>query len=328
MKVLVIGRGVVGTIYGWALSKAGIDVTHVVRKEGLPDTDTLDLLDLRPGYPKNTRVSYAPKTVAQISPSDGFDLVIVATKHYQAAQAIRQYLPGASGAMFLLFTANWDGPGEIDRLLPRSSILWGYAAASGGPDAQGVLIATVNPSVRFGMLEGSDPEKFKAVTELFQRAGFTLDIKPNIIEWLWVHHAINAGGIGICLWAGGIAEATRSFTALRLGTLATREALNVVAARGVALERYPDARSILHTPVWLAGLAVIYAIRFTAKGRRLLRASHFTHSPEEMKRYYFDVLSTGESLGVAMPHLSSLRKKIECYPENEGTKTDGAARQS
>ena len=170
------------------------------------------------------------------------------------------------------------------------------------------------------MLEGSDPEKFKAVTELFQRAGFTLDIKPNIIEWLWVHHAINAGGIGICLWAGGIAEATRSFTTMRLGTLATREALDVVAARGVALERYPDARSILHTPVWLAGLAVIYAIRFTAKGRRLLRASHFTHSPEEMKRYYFDVLSTGESLDVAIPHLSSLREKIDCFPANESTK--------
>jgi 2-dehydropantoate 2-reductase len=317
MKVLIIGRGVVGTIYGWALSKAGMDVTHVVRKEGLPDTDTLDLLDLRPGYSKNTRVTYVPKTVAQISPSDGFDLVIVATKHYQAAQAIHQYRPGAPRATFLLFTANWDGTVEIDRLLPRSSLLWGYAAASGGPDAQGVLIATVNPSVRFGMLEGSDPEKFNAVTELFQRAGFTLDIKPNIIEWLWVHHAINAGGIGICLWAGGIAEATRSFTTLRLGTLATREALDVVAARGVDLERYPDAGSILNAPVWLAGLAVIYTIRFTEKGRRLLRASHFTHSPEEMKRYYFDVLNTGESLGVAMTHLSSLREKIECYPANE-----------
>jgi Ketopantoate reductase PanE/ApbA len=72
VKVLIIGRGVVGTIYGWALSKAGIDVTHVVRKEGLPGTDTLHLLDLRPGYPKNTRVTYAPKAVGQISPSDGF----------------------------------------------------------------------------------------------------------------------------------------------------------------------------------------------------------------------------------------------------------------
>ena len=311
MKVLIIGRGVVGTIYGWALSRAGVDVTHVVRKQQLPSTETLDLLDLRPGFTKHLRATYAPKTVGHIQPSDGFDLVIVATKHYQAAQAISQYLPGAPGAAFLLFTANWDGTTEIDRLLPRSSVLWGYAAASGGPDAQRVVVVTVNPSVRFGMLEGSDREKFKAVTKLFQQAGFTLDIKPNIIEWLWVHHAINAGGIGICLWAGGIAEATRSFTTLRLGTLATREALAVAAARGVDLERYPEAKNILNTPVWLAGLAVTYAIRFTQKGRRLLRASHFTHSPEEMKRYYFDVLNTGESLGVAMPHLSSLRERIQ-----------------
>jgi hypothetical protein len=54
MKALIIGWGLVGTILRWALSKAGIDVTHVVGKEGLPGTDTLDLLDLRPGYPKNT----------------------------------------------------------------------------------------------------------------------------------------------------------------------------------------------------------------------------------------------------------------------------------
>jgi 2-dehydropantoate 2-reductase len=226
-------------------------------------------------------------------------------------------LPGAPGATFLLFTANWDGTEEIDRLLPRSSILWGYSAASGGPDAQRILIATVNPTVRFGMLEGSDAEKFKAVTELFQRAGFTLDIKPNIIEWLWVHHAINAGTIGIALWAGGIAEATRSFKTLRLGALAIREALDVVAARGVDLGRYPDARRILNTPAWLAGLGYFCAIRFTEKGRRLLGASHFAYSPEEMKRYYFDVLNTGESLGVAMPHLSALREKVERYPVNQ-----------
>jgi len=312
MKVLIVGRGVVGTIYGWALSKAGIDVTHVVRKEGLPATETLDLLDLRPGYPKHARVTYAPRTVRQISPADGFDLVIVATKHYQAAQAIAQYLPGAPRATFLLFTANWDGTAEIDRLLPRPSMLWGYAAASGGPAADGVFIVTVAPTVRFGTLEGSDREKFKAVGELFQRADFALDIKPNIVEWLWIHHAINAGGIGTALWAGGIAEATRSLKTIKLGLSAIREALDVVAARGVDIKPYPDARNVLNTPAWLAGLAAIYGIRFTEKGRRLLGASHFANSPEEMKRYYFDVLRTGENLGVAMPHLSALRDRIAC----------------
>ena len=316
MKVLIIGRGVVGTIYGWALSKAGIDVTHAVRKDGLPATNTLDLLDLRTGYSKYARVTYAPKTVGQVSPSDDFDLVIVATKHYQATQAIQQYQTGAPRATFLLFTANWDGTGEIDQLLPRSSILWGYAEATGGLDAQGILIGTVNPAVRLGMLEGSDPKKFKAVAELFQRAGFTLDIKPNIIEWLWVHHAINAGGIGIALWAGEIAEAARVTTTHEAGDMGHWEALGVIAARGVELRHYPDAKKILDVPAWLAVFAAIYGLRFTEKGRRLRRGSHFENSPEEMKCYYFDVLHTGESRGVAMPHLSALRERIEGYPAN------------
>jgi 2-dehydropantoate 2-reductase len=317
MNVLIIGRGVVGTIYGWALATAGINVTHVVRKDGLPTTATLDLLDLRTGYPKHTRVNYTPKTVRQISPSDGFDLVIVATKHYQAVQAIQQYLADAPGATILLFTANWDGTEDIDRILARSSALWGYAKASGGVDARGILVATVDPAVRLGMLEGSDPDKFKAVAELFQSAGFNLDVKPNIIEWLWVHHAINAGGIGVCLWAGGIAEATRSLATLRLGVRAVRDALNVLAARGVNPGSYPDARSVLKTPTWLAALAGAYSVRFTEKGRRLLSASHFANSAEEMKRFYFDVLNTGESLGVAMPHLAALRGRIESYPAKQ-----------
>jgi 2-dehydropantoate 2-reductase len=314
MRVLIIGRGVVGTIYGWALSKAGIDVTHVVRKEGPPATETLDLLDLRRGYAKHTRATYAPKTVGQISRFDGFDLMIVATKHYQAVQAIRQYLPDAPGATILLFTANWDGTEDVDRILPRSSVLWGYAKATGGVDARGIIVATVDPAVRLGMLEGSDPDKFKAVSELFQAAGFTLDVKANIIEWLWVHHAMNAGGIGVCLWAGGIAEASRSLQTLRLGVWAVRDALSVVAARGVNPESYPEARSVLKTPAWVSCLAAAYSIRFTEKGRRLLKTSHFTNSTEEMKRFYFDVFNMGESRGVAMPHLAALRERIESIP--------------
>jgi len=311
MKVLIIGRGIVGTIYGWALSEAGIDVTHVVRKDGFPRTDSLDILDLRAGFPKRLKTNYSPKTVRGITSSDGFDLVIVATKHYQAAQAIQQYWAGVPGATILLFTANWDGTEEFDRILPRSSVLWGYAKATGGVDARGVLVATVDPAVRLGILEGSNPDKFKAVSEMFQTAGFTLDVKPNIIEWLWVHHAINAGGIGVSLWAGSIAEATRSFRTLRLGVSAVRDSLRVVAARGVNIENYPEARSILNTLTWLACLAAASSIRFTERGRRLLKASHFANSTEEMKRFYFDVLNTAERLGVPVPHLASLRERID-----------------
>lgn len=33
MKILMIGRGVISTQYGWALEQAGNDVTFYVRKE-------------------------------------------------------------------------------------------------------------------------------------------------------------------------------------------------------------------------------------------------------------------------------------------------------
>ena len=314
MKVLIVGRGVIGTVYGWALAAAGIDVTHVVRRKDLPSADTLDVLDLRPGRPKHALATYAPKAVEQICRSDGFDLVIVATKHYQAVEALRQYLPDAGDATILLFTANWDGTEEIDRILPRSSALWGYAKSSGGVDAKGVHVVTVDPAVRLGMLEGSDPARFKAVAAMFHQAGFVLDVKPNIIEWLWVHHAINGAGIGVCLWAGGIAEATRNPRTLALVVRAVREALAVVAARGVQLEDYPDARGALKTPTLLACIAAAAGVRLTEKGRRLLGASHFSNSAEEMKRFYFDVLNTGERLGVAVPNLAAMRERIEAFP--------------
>lgn len=66
---------------------------------------------------------------------------------------------------------------------------------------------------------------------------------------------------------------------------ATREALRVVAARGVKLETYPEAKSVLATPTWLACIAAASGIRFTEKGRRLLRASHFAQSAEEMSAF-------------------------------------------
>jgi hypothetical protein len=41
-----------------------------------------------------------------------------------------------------------------------------------------------------------------------------------------------------------------------------------------------------------------------------------------MKCYYFDVLNTGENLGVAMPHLSALCEKVERYPVNKPLTTE------
>jgi hypothetical protein len=56
-------------------------------------------------------------------------------------------------------------------------------------------------------------------------------------------------------------------------------------------------------------MATAAGVRLTEKGRRLLGASYFAHSAEETKRFYFDVLNTGERLGVPIPHPAALRAR-------------------
>ena len=61
MKTLVVGTGVIGTTWGWALSNAGINVTHLVRpggKDRCKDGVTLDLLEGRKGHKKKNVVKY------------------------------------------------------------------------------------------------------------------------------------------------------------------------------------------------------------------------------------------------------------------------------
>ena len=43
MKVLILGRGVIGSQYGWALEQAGHRVDFLVRKKASPYSDTLEL---------------------------------------------------------------------------------------------------------------------------------------------------------------------------------------------------------------------------------------------------------------------------------------------
>jgi len=252
--------------------------------------------------------------VDAVAAGDGYELVVVATKHYQAAAAVQDYREGAPDATFLMFTANWDGPAAVDALLPRSRYLWGYAAASGGR-TPGAILANLRPDVRLGALDGSDPAALESVVSLLGRAGLTADLKADIIEWLWVHHAINAGTIGTALCAGGITAATRSPALLVRGVRATREALSVVAARGVDITRYPDTRPFTRMPAPVTAALYACTVRATATGRRMTRAGHFTGNAHEMKQYYFDVFETGKALSVPMPYLAAMREAIEAYPQ-------------
>jgi ketopantoate reductase len=317
MKTLIVAMGNVGIMHGWALAEAGADITHVVRKGSLGRVEggvQMDILDLRGDLPKNYQTRYLPKLVDEIDRGEGYELVVVATKHYQAADAVRLYRDLAPGADFLMFTANWDGTGEIDALLPRSRYLWGYSIASGGRGEDGVLYANLQQGYRINELDGSRTPRLNRVAVLFGNAGFVPDIKPNIIEWLWVHHAINAGLIGVALYAGGLPGPDTGLVIWVLTVRAVKDALAVLEKRGVDVSSQADAKPFLRADEEESAKDLRWALMGMPHYERTMKHGHFNTSVEEMRRFYLDVLDTGELLGVPMPYLGSLKVKIGGSP--------------
>jgi 2-dehydropantoate 2-reductase len=156
MNILVTGAGIIGTIYGWALSEGGHQVVHFVRpgkanrfSNGVP----MDVYDRRKGHRRYFRGQYLLKVTEAISLSDTYELVLVPTKHYQLEEALNQLVPNAGQADFLLLTQNWQGTKAIDRILPWARYIYGDAKA-GGTYSTGTLVSTVS-SVDLGPAEGA-----------------------------------------------------------------------------------------------------------------------------------------------------------------------------
>jgi 2-dehydropantoate 2-reductase len=307
MKTLIVGFGVIGVIYGWALQQAGVDVTHFVRpgkKDQFSNGVTLDLLDERKGYPPKSMQQYPIRCVDTISPADGYELIIVPTNAQQVESALQSLLPVSGDATFLIFSGNWDGTTTYDALMPRERYLLGYPDA-GGTIRDGIYWTNIGPEVHLGVLEGQSTEKMEQVKSTFARANLKPDMQSSILHWLWIH---NAGVIGIAAAfakyktiAGYLSDKPLVKQSLR----ATRELYALRAQRGVNLKQYPEI-SYMNWPLWL--VAFLLRLNFSRNESMQRYTAHAASdgSLQETKYFYARALRTADELSFAIPNLKAV----------------------
>jgi 2-dehydropantoate 2-reductase len=164
MKILMFGRGVIATMYGWALDQAGHDVEFSVRPgraAAYGETIDLDLLDAR------RRVRYREA----LEPDHDFDLIVLSVQHYRFAEAAAFLAPRVGKATVLVFSNIWSEPLTAIGSLPVGQVAWGFSEAGGGFCEDGVLCGTLLPSVVFGAFGQPRPNVSRPCARCFATPG-------------------------------------------------------------------------------------------------------------------------------------------------------------
>ena len=155
-------------------------------------------------------------------------------------------------------------------------------------------------------------ECLKKSVDLFRSADIKVTVQENMLHYLWVQYAINGGLWPILVRAGSFNSALSDRKLGNLGLLSVKECLEVVAHRGVNLNKYPDAQMYLNPSLvsrQLAGIILKYMFTYNEYVKR--NSVHALSDSKEIKTFYFDLISTGRELGVDMPNMNSFQQDME-----------------
>ena len=307
MKTLVVGAGIIGTTWGWALSNAGINVTHLVRpsnKDRYKDGIILDMLDGRKGHKKENIVKYDLKCVETISASDPYELIIVSVNFNKIDAVLDQLVPLSGDAIFLIFGANWFGVEPIDKRLPRERYLLGFPRGGGTQQDDTHYSVAMDPSVFLGEADGRRTEKLQRVEALFAQADLSADIPYNILHLLWTSHAIAIGyGAGLAQ-SGDVNAFLHNRAAIIHAYNITKEIFDLCRLRGADPYKALSPSALYKLPPWLFAI-VVKLLSVSTYGPGLKRILARLNQTANEKELCDAMLKTAEELNFDMPLLTA-----------------------
>ena len=304
MKTLIIGTGIIGTIYGWALHEAGVDVTHLVKnhKPELQENGAkMDVLDERKGYKKYNQTVYPIRIVTSIETQ--YDLVIVSTNWFQTENVLKSVVPQCPGAFYYLLTSNWTGTEMYDSILDKSRYILGYPDG-GGTIRKGIYWTNIGPEIHIAAPNDENKAGFEMINATFAKADIKMDVQPEMLHWLWVH---NAGATAISLAFQkhrNLEKFLADKSLVKQSFLATRESLLLCEKRGAASGKYPEVAAF-KWPLWLLIPMFKYNFRHNESMQRY--TAHGESMPvDDIAANYYDIQKTARELGFAMPNFDAL----------------------
>jgi ketopantoate reductase len=281
MKVLVVGTGVIGTVYGAHLAAAGSTVwvlshgprTDEVAAGGLCARDVLG------GGRADAKAAVVPDA------SGIYDIVLVAVRRDQLASACAGLAGLAGKPAIVFFGNNPAGRAAITGDMPGDVYL-GFPGVGGVMDSGTALYVPIRQQPT-ALPKTSDPRLAALAASLSSR-GFAVQRVADMDGWL-AYHAAFVACIAAALYRCGTdpVRLAADRTTLTLMCRAISEAFAALRTSGTAGR--PRNLALLHSPL-LRPVAVRYWARtMRSPMGELCFAAHARHAEAEMRALGRDV---------------------------------------
>ncbi|MEO9256242.1 MAG: 2-dehydropantoate 2-reductase N-terminal domain-containing protein [Tepidiformaceae bacterium] len=300
MRIVVVGAGVIGSVYGAQLAHAGHDVTLLARGKRFADLHLHGLVieDADSGQ----RTELTLPVLNELAAGDRYDLALVPVRAEQLASTLPILVDMSCRADVLSFGNTLGHQQDLVAALGERA-LFGFPGASGVRDGHIIKYVLIRQQkTMLGEADGTTTTRVRELQTMFGDAGLPTSVSANIGGWMLGHTAFIVP-IGFALYRFGTSSTALAADAstVRLMVRATREAFEAL-----------DNVEIPSNLRWLylrmpTAFAVRYWCRVLASPRgELWFAAHSRAAPDEMRALAQELRGAVQRTGRPTPNFDAL----------------------
>ncbi|MCB4935688.1 2-dehydropantoate 2-reductase [Streptococcus mutans] len=246
MKILVIGLGTIGSIYGYVFQKAGHEVEHYLRKDSSKVAVKQLQVDLLDGRAEKDGIQSCDVYQVKHCSSKTYDFIFVSVPSGGLTSAIDSLAADGISGTLILACGIWEDRAYVDKLVKGYSYILGYPVA-GGNIRDNRLTCCLFDHFMLERKEKAAISNYEKLAKLFADCQIQLEQPYDMLEWIWLHMGINAGVISVMGKSGDVKDTAAAAKQLMDSRQYLKEAVNtiretsqIVASRGVNLKHYKN----------------------------------------------------------------------------------------
>lgn len=284
MHIVIVGAGVIGSVYGAHLGAAGHRISVLAHGER---TTTVSAQGLRVRDVTTGSETYSPAELVSTVRQPDIDLVLVAVRREQLSAVAAALAEVPPGALVLFMGNNPSGRSGLPGL-SEASVALGFPGV-GGSYADG-LVTYYRIAQQPTAIEASDEPRLAALSGVLASRGLAVQRVPDMDGWL-AYHAVFIAAVSAALYRCGTdpVRLAGDRGTLKLMCAAITEGFQALKAMHVG--GCPRNLATLHSP-WLAPVAVTYWARaMRSPMGELAFAAHARRAETEMRGLASDVMN-------------------------------------